>query len=67
MKFKIYSRLCNVFEECNIMSKRVVYQWIEEFKVGRSKAKDEPHSGQPSDELNEDNIPCVCNLLQKDH
>ncbi len=41
------------------MSKQTVYQWIEKFKVGRSNMEDEPHSGQPSDTLNEDNIECV--------
>ncbi len=42
---KIYLRLCNVFGECDIMSKRTVYQWVEKFKVGRSNTEDETGSG----------------------
>ncbi len=50
----IYLRSCNVIGEHNTMSKCTA--WIEKFKVGISIMDDEPHSSQPNDTLNEDNI-----------
>ncbi len=38
---EIYSHLCRVIGEYNIMSKYTVYQWIEKFKAGRGHMEDE--------------------------
>ncbi len=43
----IHHRLCNVFGDGNVMPKRAVYQWIQQFDAGRVTTKDVSRPGRP--------------------
>lgn len=56
---EIHRRLCAVYGEGNVMTKKYVYEWIKLFNAGRTNTHDEPRSGRPSTAVNDESVACV--------
>ncbi len=62
---EICRRLCAVYGEENVCSRRTVERWKKQFKDGETSAPDEPREGRPSDSM-EETVWCVRALLNED-
>jgi len=62
---EIHRQLVEVYGE-NVMSKKQVYFWCNQFSAGRTSIADEPRSGRPSTSKTDENVQHIDDLIRQD-